>query len=172
MVTKTGLRMINVTLIFGLCAIAMLLTACTSHPKVNASREATPFETRKAHEEQAWTRIGSLSQSRCGVTGVPTRETVVAQSACVSDLVYNNVLPVAVFPALVRETRDEALAIAKTYSAGKMTAAEYQSRSVARLRHYKNRWNMLAAQERVGFVQTVHTHQRKAPTPPVVAVLK
>ena len=173
MVTTTGLRMINITLIFGLCAMAMLLSGCTSHPRVNAANEPAPFETRKAQEEQAWARIGGLSQSRCGVTGVPARETAVAQSSCVSDLVYDHVLPVAMFPALVRETRDDALHIAKDYSAGKMTAAEYQSRSVARLRDYKNRWNMLAAQERVGFVQTVHVHQRKSPAQqPVKTALK
>lgn len=167
MVTMTGLRMINITLIFGLCAFALLLTGCVSQPSqprhTAAIEQPVPFETRKAQEEQAWAQIGELSRSHCGVTGVPPRETAVAQSSCVSELIYNHVLPVAVYPALVRETRNDALEIAKDYSAGKMTTTQYQSRSVARLRNYKNRWNMLSAQARVGFVQTVHAHQRKAP---------
>lgn len=166
MVTTTGLRMINVTLIFGLCAIALLLSGCTSHPKVNAANEAAPFNTRKVQEESAWARIGGLSQSRCGVTGVPARGTAVEQSACVTGVVYGHVLPVAVFPELVKETRGDAMKIARDYDAGKMTAAEYTARSQARLRTYKDRWNLMAAQEKVGFVQTVYTHQRKAPSAP------
>lgn len=163
MVTTTGLRMINLTLIFGLCAIALLLSGCTSHPKVNAAN--APFEARKVQEESAWSRIGGLSQSRCGVTGVPARGNAVDQSACVTGVVYEHVLPVAVFPALVKETRGDAMKIAQDFDAGKMTPAEYTARSQARLRTYKTRWNLLAAQEKVGFVQTVHTHQRKAPPP-------
>ncbi len=166
MVTTTGLRMINVTLIFGLCAFALLLSGCTSHARVNAVNETAPLESRKIQEEQAWNRIGGLSQSRCGVTGVPARGMAVDQSACVTGVVYEHVLPVAVFPALVKETRGDAMKIAQDYAAGKMTPAEYTARSQARLRNYKTRWSLMAAQQKVGFVQTVHTHQRKAPAQP------
>ncbi len=170
MFTTSGMRMINITLIFWLCAMmTLMVSGCTGHPTVNA---AAPFDTRKANEELAWTRIGGLSQSRCGVTGVPAREAAIGQSACVTRLVYDNILPVAAFPDLVKETRGDAMKIAQGYAAGKMTPADYTARSQARLRAYKDRWNMLAAQEKVGFVQTVHAHQRKAPEQPVKTAQK
>ncbi|MDI1227491.1 MAG: hypothetical protein PSY14_07405 [bacterium] len=171
MVTTSGLRMINATLIFGLCAIALLLSGCTSHPHVNAynengnayGNEAASLDNRKIEEEQAWARIAGLSQSRCGVAGVPERTSAVDQSACVTDIVYEHVLPVAMYPALVKKTRGDAMRIAQDYAAGKMTPAEYTARSQARLRNYKTQWSLLSAQAKVGFVQTVHVHQRKAP---------
>lgn len=178
MVTTSGLRMINATLIFGLCAIALLLSGCTSHPHVNAYNEngneygneavneAASLDNRKVEEEQAWARLAGLSQSRCGVTGVPERANAVDQSACVTSVVYEHVLPVAVYPALVKKTRGDAMRIAQDYAAGKMTPAQYTARSQARLRNYKTQWSLLSAQAKVGFVQTVHVHQRKAPLAP------
>ncbi len=171
MFTTYGMRMTHITLIFWLCAMmTLMVSGCTSRPAVTAS--ATPFETRKVNEERAWTRIGGLSQSRCGVSGVPAREQAVGQSACITSLVYENVLPVAAFPDLVRETRGDAMKIAQDYAAGKMTPAEYTSRSQARLRAYKDRWNLLVVQEKVGFVQTVHAHQRKSAAPIVKTAQK
>ncbi|HYD18416.1 MAG TPA: hypothetical protein VEF76_08050 [Patescibacteria group bacterium] len=163
--TRT-LRIINASLLVALGFMGVvLLSGCAGQP-VHSSANAAPVPTmaeRKAAEEQAWTRVGSLSPQRCGVTPrPPSRDLAVPQSACVSEIVWQEVIPVAAFPNLVKDSRATAMRLANEYSAGKLSPVEYQKRSVARLKEYRTRWAMLAAQSEIGYVE----HATAKPQPP------
>jgi hypothetical protein len=115
--------------------ITSFLSGCAASHQVNND----DYSRRKAMEEAGWATLEKLSSDECGATREPPRRArAVELSNCVTGLVYEYVLPHAVLPRLLINSRTEALRMAQDYADGKMSPVEYKLRSEARLKAYSD----------------------------------
>jgi len=126
--------------------LALPLSGCVGTLSTLNTPQKIAVAAQKSDEEVGWARVSQLSKSECGITPEPpAREQAVGQSVCVTALVEKHVLPLAAFPDLVKESRKDALQLAKLYAKGELSPSEYQSRSQARLRQYRDEWRARSA---------------------------
>ncbi|NWH08204.1 MAG: hypothetical protein HXY22_06090 [Alphaproteobacteria bacterium] len=95
------------------------------------------IHNRAALEFSAWRMVEAMAPEKCGVPDrAPPRDKAVSISRCVSNLVNETVLPVALFPDEVIKFRRKAEADTEAYAAGNLSAAEREKRSKVGFEEY------------------------------------
>lgn len=144
--SRTGQPWQTAAILVALILLSSLLSGCVGTLSNISTPRQISVAAIKSDEEVGWAQVSRLSQSECGVTPEPpAREQAVSQSTCVTTLVEKHVLPLAAFPDLLKESRKDALQLAKRYERGQLSLAEYQSQSQARLRRYREEWRVRVA---------------------------
>jgi hypothetical protein len=116
--------------------MAIFLAGCAGMPPPPQAHNN--LVEKKTAEEEGWAQLVKASTYRCGASPLPPEpERAVEMSNCITGLVNQYVLPKAAFPDLVLSSRAEALRMAKTYAAGKMSPEEYKKWSENRRRNYR-----------------------------------
>lgn len=121
---------------------------------------------RKQREDEAWAKVAKDAPKSCPTTtNPPARAEAVSNTDCVTTLINRVVMPVALYPDLLRDNRDRARTLAQSYAAGQMTAAQYKAASIARLQDYKAQWNARTDNQTLSNAQKLWQGDRVAAVP-------
>lgn len=125
--------------------LVLSLSACTGTYQASSKSPSPP---KRIAEKAAWTKVADMTKTECGVGQKPPEaHEAVEVSNCIDRLVSRYVLPNAISPQLVKETRREAYEQARDYRDGVLSKKEYLQQCQNRRLKFEAAWNKLAYQE-------------------------
>jgi hypothetical protein len=119
--------------------------------------------TKRIAEKAGWTKVADMTKTECGVGQKPPEPHEAVQvSTCIDRLVDRYVIPNAISPKLVRETRREAYEQAREYRDGAISRKEYLEQCQNRRLKFEAAWNKLAYNEMLTQAEQMFTGDRKS----------
>ena len=117
------------------------LSACSAQNQVYSN-----LVQRKQTEDAAWSRVVPILQVQCGysTTEKPAPEQAVNLSRCTTQVINENIMPYAAFPAALVEMRARAQANAERYANGQITGQQYEEYTDLNVKMYKDQQQAMA----------------------------
>jgi len=124
------------------CVVALGLVGCATQ------QAQSQFKKRFAVENAAWAEAVSTMPERCfpnktevEINEAPKPNETIAATKCLTVLIQEKVIPVAVYSDLVLKMRADALRNAEAYANGKISAEEWEARGTENWANYTEQTN-------------------------------